>query len=177
LDAARTGQEWAVACLYDALQPGLLRYLSWQEPQAAEDLASETWLAVAERIGRFEGDEDAFRGWLFAIARRRVADHRRRGARRRTTPVSQDDFAAMANADDPSAFVIDQLSSEEAIARLTELLPPHHAEVVLLRVVAGLSVSETARVVGKRPGAVRVMQHRALRRLASALQNELDVDA
>jgi RNA polymerase sigma-70 factor (ECF subfamily) len=72
--------------------------------------------------------------------------------------------------------VVEHLASEEAIARLTALLPPQHAEVVLLRVVAGMSVSETARVVRKRPGTVRVMQHRALRRLASALQDDVSVD-
>src|SRR5690349_5932452 len=51
LAAATAGQEWAVACLYDALQPGLLRYLGGREKSVAEDLASETWLAVAQGIG------------------------------------------------------------------------------------------------------------------------------
>jgi RNA polymerase sigma-70 factor (ECF subfamily) len=54
---------------------------------------------------------------------------------------------------------------------LTSALPPEQAEVVVLRVVGGLSVEETARVVGKRPGTVRVLQHRALRRLSSQVRD------
>lgn len=168
--AAKGGQEWAVACLYDALQPPLLRYLTWREPSAAEDLAGETWLAVAERIGAFEGEEGAFRAWIFAIARRRLADHRRRGARRRTAAVPSDVLELVAGDDDPEAAVVDRLSSEEALASITGALPADQAEVVILRVVGGLTVEETAEVVGKRPGHIRVLQHRALRRLASELR-------
>src|SRR5271154_588930 len=73
LDAASAGAEWAVAILFDALQPSLLRYLRWEEPGAADDLAGETWLAVAERIHDFVGDEAGFRAWVFSVARRRLA--------------------------------------------------------------------------------------------------------
>lgn len=172
LAAAQAGQEWAVASLYDALQPPLLRYLSWREPSAAEDLAGETWLAVAERIVGFEGDEAAFRAWVFGIARRRLADHRRRGARRRTTLVPNEALELLAGGDDPAGAVVGRLTGEEALAALTRALPPDQAEVVVLRVVGGLSVEETAEVLGKRPGHVRVLQHRALRRLADELSEK-----
>lgn len=176
LRAAQAGQEWAVACLYDVLQPSLLRYFNWQEPSAADDLAGETWLAVAERIGRFEGGEDAFRAWIFAIARRRLADHRRRGARRRTTALPNHILAAVADHRDPGEIAVDELSSEQALTRLTAGLPRDQAEVILLRVVAGLSVEKTAQVVSKRPGTVRVLQHRALRRLARELGQQSTVE-
>ena len=176
LSAAQAGAEWAVAYLYDALQPPLIRYLMWQEPQAADDLAGDTWLAVAERIGTFEGGERAFRAWVFSIARRRLADHRRRGARRRTVAVSEEVFASIADGCDPAEIAVEDLSSEEALARLTATLPPSQAEVVVLRVVGGLSVEETARVVAKRPGTVRVLQHRALRRLARELGQQSTVE-
>jgi RNA polymerase sigma-70 factor (ECF subfamily) len=169
LASAQSGQEWAVARLYDALHPPLMRYLRWQEPAAADDLAGETWLAVAERIGRFSGGDGAFRAWFFAIARRRVADHRRRAARRRTVPLPDDVLALVPDDRDPAVTAVDELSSEQALALLTARLPPDQAEVVMLRVVVGLSVEETADVVSKRPGTVRVLQHRALRRLAREL--------
>jgi RNA polymerase sigma-70 factor (ECF subfamily) len=172
LAAARTGQEWAVARLYDAIQPSLLGYLGWQEPAVAEDLASETWLAVAERIGGFEGNEGAFRAWIYSIARRRLADHRRRGVRRRTFPVPDDVLVEMADQNDPADLVVEAASTEEALARLTGALSPAQAEVVVLRVIGGLSVEETARVVSKRPGTVRMLQHRAIRRLAGTLDKE-----
>lgn len=172
LAAAKAGQEWAVASLYDALQPPLLRYLTWREPSAAEDLAGETWLAVAERIGGFEGGEGQFRAWVFGIARRRLADHRRHGARRRTVATPDDALALVEGGHDPSAVVGDRLASEEALATLTRALPADQAEVVVLRVVGGLSVEETAEVLGKRPGNIRVLQHRALRRLAGELSTK-----
>jgi RNA polymerase sigma-70 factor (ECF subfamily) len=169
LKAAQAGQEWAVAILFDALHPPLLRFLTWQEPSVAEDLAAETWLAVAERIGSFEGGEAQFRGWIFGITRRRLADHRRRGARRKTAPVESRILEAVADAEDPAEQVVEKLAAEEAIALMTAALPPDQAEVLMLRVVGGLSVDETADVMGKRPGTVRVLQHRALRRLAREL--------
>ncbi|MHB8438097.1 MAG: RNA polymerase sigma factor [Acidimicrobiales bacterium] len=177
LEAARSGQEWAVACLYEELQPAIFRYLRWQEPSMAEDLAGETWLAVAERLAAFEGDEGAFRGWIFAIARRRLADHRRRAARRQTAPVPEEVLVGVADPGDPSELVIDKLSAQQALSLLTDALPPDQAEVIVLRVIGGLSVQETARVMSKRPGFVRVLQHRALRRLANAeaLKSALEV--
>jgi RNA polymerase sigma-70 factor (ECF subfamily) len=169
LKAAQAGQEWAVAILFDALQPPLVRFLAWQEPSVAEDLAGETWLAVAERIGDFEGGEGQFRAWIFGIARRRLADHRRRGARRKTAPVESGALEAVADVDDPATQVVEKLSTEEAIARMTAALPPDQAEVLMLRVVGGLTVDECAEAMDKRPGAVRVLQHRALRRLGREL--------
>ncbi len=172
LAAAKAGQEWAVGALYDAMAASLLRYLTWEERAEAEDIAGETWLAVAERIARFEGDEAAFRSRLFAIARRRLADHRRRGARRRTVPVPGDELASISGAPDPADLVVEKLSGDEALALLTRTLPADQAEVVVLRVVGGLSVEETAAALGKRAGNVRVLQHRALKRLAREFSPE-----
>jgi len=168
LDAARQGDDDAAAVLFDAVHPGLLRYLRWHEPRAAEDLAADTWLAVAERLGGFEGDEQAFRGWVFAIARRRLADHRRRSRRRRTTPVAPETLTRIGGGLDPAQVSLEAADAQQAVARLVGVLSRDQAEVVLLRVLAGLGVEEVARLVGKRPGTVRVLQHRALRRLAQA---------
>ncbi len=176
LEAARAGDEWAFARLYDVLQPSLLRYLRWQEPSVADALASETWLAVAEGLGHFEGDEQAFRGWVFTIARRRMANHRRSAGRRRTTPVPPDTLAEVATTEDPSDFVMDRMSAQSAITQLASVLSPEQAEVVVLRVVGGLTVEEVARVVGKRPGTVRVLQHRALRRLSAQFTDQFPLE-
>lgn len=176
LEAAQAGDEWAVQCLYDQLHPSLLRYLRWKERSVAEDLASETWLAVAEGLARFEGNEQAFKGWIFTIARRRLADHRRREGRHRTSPVPDDAFVEAQSADDPSEMVTDRMSAQAAVARLVSLLPPEQAEVVVLRVVVGLPVEEVARILGKRPGAIRTLQHRGLRRLASQFRDAFPLE-
>ncbi|MBO0691286.1 MAG: sigma-70 family RNA polymerase sigma factor [Acidimicrobiaceae bacterium] len=177
LQAAQEGQDWAVGGLYAAHHPPLLAYLSWAEPSAAEDLAAETWLAVAERIGVFQGDERGFRAWLFAIARRRIADHRRRGVRHRTKPVLQEFFTGLAGIDDPEQAVVERLASEDLLAQLDQVLSKDQAEIVVLRVVAGFSVEETARVVSKRHGAVRALQHRALLRLARTASSMSSIEA
>jgi RNA polymerase sigma-70 factor (ECF subfamily) len=167
LAGAQAGEEWAFAVLYDAIQPGLLRYLRWQEPRCAEDLASETWLGFAQGLHSFDGGEGALRAWMFTIARHRLANHRRSEGRRRTSPVPGDAFTDIAVDEDPADLVAARMSAQTAIAHLSSVLSPDQAEVIVLRVVGGLSVDEVATVLGKRSGTVRVLQHRALRRLSS----------
>jgi DNA-directed RNA polymerase specialized sigma24 family protein len=82
LAAARGGDEQAFGRLWRDVQPGLLRYLQVIGAESVDDVASEAWLEVARRLPTFGGDEPAFRGWLFTIARRRVIDAWRRSARR-----------------------------------------------------------------------------------------------
>jgi RNA polymerase sigma-70 factor, ECF subfamily len=123
-------------------------------------------LGIGRGLARFEGDEAAFKGWAFTIARRRVIDVRRRRGRRQTDPTAAKDLVAIAGNDDAEATALDALSADDVRRRIVELLPPDQAEVVLLRVVGGLDAAQVADVLGKRPGTVRVLQHRALRRLA-----------
>jgi len=74
LASAKEGAEWAVTELYRDLNPRLLGYLRAREPRAADDLVADVWLAVAQHSGVSRGARKAFRGWLFSIARRRLAD-------------------------------------------------------------------------------------------------------
>ena len=166
LDAARQGDEPALAVLWRELQPALLRYLRAVEPGAAEDIASDTWLEVTRRLDLFSGDERDFRGWLFTIARHRLIDARRRAARQRTAPV--DWISERPGRDDPAADVLVGLSTEASV-RLVSELPREQAEAVLLRVLAGLDTERVARIMGKQPGNVRVLSHRGLRSLARRL--------
>jgi RNA polymerase sigma-70 factor (ECF subfamily) len=166
LDAARLGSDWAVGVLWRELQPPLLRYLRTGAREAAEDLASETWLEVARGLGRFQGGEEQFRAWLFTIARHRLVDWRRKVGRRRTEPVAWlPERPAAADTEEEALALV---GTEEALALLAAL-PPDQAEVLVLRVAAGLDANQVAQVVGKKPGAVRVLQHRGLRRLALLL--------
>src|SRR5262245_59552573 len=93
LAAAQAGEDRAVARLCRSLQPGRLRYLGLRQPAAAEDIAAQVWLEVARVLPTFEGDEDRFRALIFTIARRRMLNERRRGARRRLEPVDSDVLA------------------------------------------------------------------------------------
>ena len=93
LDGARAGQQWAVAVLFEDVQPRLLRYLRSRDREQADDIAGEVWEAIARGMTTFEGDASDFRGWAFTIARRRLIDHRRRLGRRRTDPADDAAFA------------------------------------------------------------------------------------
>jgi RNA polymerase sigma-70 factor (ECF subfamily) len=163
LTAARAGEEQGFAVLWRALNPLVLRYLRVVVGDAAEDVASETWLHVARDFDRFAGGPAEFRGWLFRIARRRGIDERRRTGRRREDPVETVDTAQAAP--DAGSEMIEGAETAWALRRIADL-PIDQAEAVMLRVVAGLDVATTARVLGKRAGAVRIATMRGLRRLA-----------
>jgi RNA polymerase sigma factor (sigma-70 family) len=166
LAAAQTRAEWALTLLYRDLYPGVLAFTTARVPGEAEDLTSEVFVTVAERLGGFEGDERSFRSWVFAIAYRKVGESWRRAKRRRTEPAPLSALASSGPAADAEVEALDGLGTAEALAAIARLGSPQ-AEVILLRVVADLSVEEVAGIVGKRPGAVRALQHRALNRLAA----------
>ena len=166
LAAAQMGEGWAVSALWRDMHPRLLRYLRASVVRgSAEDLASDVWLDAARGLGRFEGDERAFRAWVFTIARRRVVDAVRAHRRRGTYPVDPATLADHFTAQDEG-----ELAAREALDAALEriaALPADQAQVVLLRVLGDLSLEDTAKILGKRVGTVGVLQHRALRKLAA----------
>lgn len=171
--AAQQGDEWAFAALYDAFNPRLVRYFAARVPAEADDLAADTWLDLAKRIGSFRGDETNFRSFLFTIAHRRMVDHWRRRRADLSSAHHPVDGARVAardggvdRLDDPETFIVGELSARAAVRRIAAVLSRDQAEVVLLRVLAGLEVDEVAAILDKRPATVRVLQHRALKRLA-----------
>jgi len=170
LAAARLGEEWAVALLWRDLHPRILRYLRVAVGDSdAEDLGSDVWLEVARGLGRFDGDASAFSAWVFTIARRRVIDVGRRVQRRRTDPMSPQQIDR--GHDEAPGELEARLALDVALRRVARL-PRDQAEVVALRVLAGLSAEPVAEILGKSAGAVRVLQHRGLRRLANELAAE-----
>ncbi len=165
LAAARAGDEAAFVCLFRDVQPALLRYLRLIAPGSAEDVAGETWLQVVAGLPRFSGGEKSFRAWVFTIARHRAIDWGRSQARRRTVPLPDGAAGPEPTSPDTADLAIERLSAQ-AVLRLLAELPADQAEIIMLRVVAGLANPDVAVIVGKSPGAVRVAAHRGLRRLA-----------
>jgi RNA polymerase sigma-70 factor (ECF subfamily) len=167
LGAAIDGDQAGFARLWRALHPPLLRYLWVVVRDAAEDVASETWLQVARDLPRFEGGPAAFRVWLFRVARNRGVDEQRRAGRRREEPRDLTTGGEIGpTVRDVADEVIEKSATDWALGLIAEL-PPDQAEAVMLRVVAGLDVASAALVLGKRGGAVRVATMRGLRRLAA----------
>ncbi|WP_327006777.1 RNA polymerase sigma factor [Dactylosporangium sp. NBC_01737] len=168
LAGAVAGDAAAFAELWRALQPLVLRYLRVVCGDAAEDVASETWLQASRDLSRFTGGTTAFRVWLFRIARNRGIDENRRAWRRREEPhetVHEVGEATGEAARDAALDAGDRSGTEWAL-RMIRTLPTEQAEAVMLRVVAGLDVAGAAHVLRKRPGAIRIATMRGLRRLA-----------
>jgi RNA polymerase sigma-70 factor (ECF subfamily) len=163
LASAQGGDEIAFACLFRDVQPALLRYLHVITPEA-EDVAGETWLQVVKGLPGFRGGEEAFRAWLFTIARHRAVDAGRSRSRRSDVPLATETLEQQTTPD-AAELALEAISTRSVVA-LIKSLPRDHAEIIMLRVVAGLEAADVARIVGKTPGAVRVTAHRALRRLA-----------
>jgi RNA polymerase sigma-70 factor (ECF subfamily) len=172
LVAAREGEGSALTELYRALYPRIVRYASAVEPAEAEDVACDAWLDVVRGLGRFQGDEAGLRAFAFTIARRRLLDLRRRHARRRTEPRDPQALAKAGPTGNVEDEALSSLGTDWAVSLITSSLSFDQAEIVLLRVIGDLDVETVARIVGKRPGTVRVLQHRALRRLARVLERE-----
>lgn len=168
LAAAQDGSEAAFAVLWRDCNPALLRYLRVMTPEAAEDVAAEAWVSVVRGLRGFQGDEAAWRAWLFTTARRRVADEGRRRARRPEAQLDDLTAAQVPGLADTADLALANISSRAAVSTVATL-PPLQAEVIMLRVVAGLDYETVGRLVGRSTGAVRVAAHRGLRRLAELL--------
>jgi len=161
---AKAGDDAAFTLLFRDVQPALLRYLRLIAPDA-EDVAGDTWLQVVGGLRRFRGEEQEFRAWLFTIARHRAADSGRSRARRPAVALDTTEAEQYFTSPDAADQALEAVSTRKVL-ELIASLPGDQAEIIMLRVVAGLEAREVARIVGKSPGAVRVAAHRGLRKLA-----------
>lgn len=169
LNAARNGDEQAFRVVYRLVHPGLLRYVRVLVGEDAEDVVSEAWLQIVRDLSRFSGDGAAFRGWASTIARHRALDHLRHHRRRPALATPPEEMPEPVTDKDAAELALDGLSTDQAVAMIASL-PMDQAEAVMLRVVLGLDAQAAAKVLGKRPGAVRMAAHRGLRRLAENLR-------
>lgn len=164
--AARHGDPAAWDALYRALYPRLRSFLVRRVgPGDADDAASETMSRAVAGIGRYREGPAGFDGWVFGIARHVAADHVRRTARRAVPVPSGIGGRAL---DEPAELLL--AGDERAdLRRAFALLSRREQELLELRVIAGLSAEQTAAVLGKRAGAVRTAQSRALAHLRDLL--------
>lgn len=168
LIAAKHGAEWAWAALYRDLAGPVTGYLARGGAADPEDLTSETFLQVARNITSFHGDDRAFRSWVFTIAHRRLIDARRSATRQPRTTYLADEVADQegGNVEDEA---ISHLAAKE-ILQAFERLSDNQRDVLALRIIADLTLEETAKVLGKRVGAVKALQRRGLLALRKIME-------
>jgi RNA polymerase sigma-70 factor (ECF subfamily) len=170
--AMLAGDDVAFRHVYRAVHPALLRYLTVLVGAGdAEDVASEAWSQAFRDLDRFSGDADGFRGWVTTIGRHRALDHLRRSGRRPLSDAGLDDVVDLPDGADVEAETLGRVQSEAAL-RMIAALPTDQAEAIMLRTVLGFDAATAARILGKRPGAVRAAAHRGLKQLAKKLCDE-----
>jgi RNA polymerase sigma-70 factor (ECF subfamily) len=132
----------------------------------AEDVTERTFVAALGAIGRYRDEGATFRAWLFRIAHNQLANALRARARHAATPLDAIDEPI--SGDDPAGLV-GAADERRRLARALASLPDDRRQVIVLRFLDGLSAREIGAVLGRTEGAVRVLQHRALRELAGRL--------
>jgi RNA polymerase sigma-70 factor, ECF subfamily len=171
---ARSGDQQALAELYDLYFPRIYRYMLARtgNPSEAEDVTEEVFVRVLGAISGFQWRQVPFAAWIFRIAHNQLVSHTRKNGMRRQETVLGPSIAD--SSPDPLVRIEDRLYFEQ-IFEVARELPQAQREVLWLRFAVGLSVSDTARALGKREGNVKVLQHKAIARLQKLLaQSELE---
>ncbi len=170
--AAVAGERAAVERLLGYVRPLIVRYcrarVGRQERSfaSADDVAQEVCLAVLTALSTYRDQGRPFLAFVYGIAAHKVADAHRAAARNRAEPVAEvPDEPELEAGPEQRAMRVEMTTR---MAELLQVLPAKQREILVLRVVVGLSAEETADAVGSTPGAVRVAQHRALARLRTA---------
>ena len=172
LAAARRGDEPAWTSLYLDLAPVLTGYLTGQRCPSPEDVTSETLYQVVRDLHRFDGEETAFRSWVFTIAHHRMIDARRYASVRPTDPAADEFLQRHGRSDSFEDHTVASLDVS-VLDHLLAVTTPDQRDVVLLRYVADLSLHEAAEVLGKEYNAVKALHRRAL----DALREHVASDA
>jgi RNA polymerase sigma-70 factor (ECF subfamily) len=168
--AAKQGDEAAFGALYELFAASVLGYVRGLGVADPEDALGEVFVSVVRDIGNFEGDGDGFRRWLFTIAHRRAMDAHRKSARRPEVPMDPHGLPdSPSAAEDLAEAAVHRVGLGGDARAALDLLTEDQRAVVLLRIVADLSVADTAAVLGKQPGAVKTLQRRALAALRRTL--------
>ncbi|CAL9481621.1 hypothetical protein SUDANB126_03055 [Streptomyces sp. enrichment culture] len=172
VERAQAGEADAFGRLYDQYSDTVYRYIYYRVGgrATAEDLTSETFLRALRRIGTFTWQGRDFGAWLVTIARNLVADHFK-SSRFRLEVTTGEMLDANEVERSPEDSVLESLSNA-ALLDAVRRLNPQQQECVTLRFLQGLSVAETARVMGKNEGAIKTLQYRAVRTLARLLPDD-----
>ncbi|WP_305092313.1 sigma-70 family RNA polymerase sigma factor [Prescottella sp. R16] len=167
--AAAQGDRNALAHVLQSIRPLVVRYCRARVGAAergnlsADDVAQEVCLAVMTALPRYQDQGRPFMAFVYGIAAHKVADAHRNAARNKSDPVAEVPDVVSAE-DGPEDRALNSETSRQVNA-LLETLSEKHREILVLRLVVGLSAEETAAAVGSTAGAVRVAQHRAIAKL------------
>ncbi|UZJ25383.1 sigma-70 family RNA polymerase sigma factor [Rhodococcus antarcticus] len=171
--AAVQGDRSALSRVLETIRPVVVRYCRARVGPgdrvsvSADDVAQEVCLAVITALPRYRDQGRPFMAFVYGIAAHKVADAHRGAARSRSEPVAEVPDAPTVE-DGPEQRAVDT-DAARRMSELLDTLPERQREILVLRLVVGLSAEETAQAVGGTAGSVRVAQHRALGKLRTAV--------
>ena len=173
VELARGGDSEAFGLLYDHYHTSVYRFVYYRVGSVAlaEDLMSETFFRALRSMGSFRWQGKDFGAWLMTIARNLTADHYKSG-RTRLEYTTEDMSAHDSSTDGPENAVLSSLTNETLLEALGEL-PNEQQECLIMRFLQGLSIAETAKILGRSDGAVKQLQLRGVRNLAKLLPEGL----
>ncbi len=169
VELARNGDSEAFGALYDHYHTSVYRFLYYRlgSVQLAEDLTAETFFRALRAMSGFRWQGKDFGAWLMTIARNLTTDHFKSG-RTRLESTTEDMTTLDTTTDGPEGAVLTALTNEALLEALGEL-PAEQRECLVLRFLQGLSIAETADLLGRSAGAVKQLQLRGVRNLARLL--------
>ncbi len=170
IERARIGDRAAWELLYLTYAPTVLGYLRSQRADGAEDLLGDVWVRVVGDLPSFSGGAAQFRAWILRIAHNRLVDHRRVQTRR--NEIAPQEFLREGVIDMGTHVDALTIESGERLEELLEGLPDSQRAVVYMRFVLDLPQHEIAEVLDSSIPAIKMLQQRALRAIASRLENE-----
>ena len=173
VDLARGGDSEAFGQLYDHYNTSVYRFIYYRVGSVAlaEDIAAETFFRALRSMSSFRWQGKDFGAWLMTIARNLTADHYKSG-RTRLEYTTEDMSAHDSSTDGPESTVLAALTNDALLAALGEL-PSEQQECLIMRFLQGLSIAETAKILGRSDGAVKQLQLRGVRNLAKLLPEGL----
>lgn len=175
VELARDGDAEAFGQLYDHYVTSVYRftYARTGSQHLAEDFTSETFTRALRSIKKFKWQGHEFGAWLTAIARNLIADHFK-SRRHRSEVVTETLPDTPDGSSEPAQKAVESMRREVLMCAVNSL-PAKQRDCVLMRFVQGMSVDETAKVLGRSHGAIRQLQFRAIRKLAQELDGEIDL--
>ena len=173
VEQAKAGDRAATELLVAQLRPRVYRYVLARvlDPHLADDVTQEVTVTMLTALPRHVDQGRPFAAWVFGIAANKISETRRAASRRHESVAAPVPDRVSDTALEPETAVL-RLETSAYVATLLGQLPDAQAEILRLRVAAGLSADETAHVLGMTAGAVRVAQHRALTRLRDLVAGE-----
>ena len=167
---AQRGKPEAFAQLFEAHFDNIYRYvlLKVGNRADAEDLTQQTFLKALESIGSYRWRGLPFSSWLFRIAHNQAVDYYRKRSKELNIPL---DEARTLASDDPAALAEQRITVAQ-LAIACQQLTEAQQEVIYLRFGSEMSVAETAKIMGKREGAVKVLQHDAVKKLRKIFESK-----